>query len=291
MLVVNTAQTLDSHIVYAIYSAMDSTSQALLAKLKAMELPTEERGRLDEWLEGTINLEPSHFLLTSPYPVLEELASGHVTLAFDFNLPDDEEYEEIVIGRDPTLSKYPDLKDMERIVELYFSPDPKKKKTFEQVKHQFKLLNSAKEIHRCDPYRRLAYPSLLSTYRIREYLTHGGTVYNKYRSINDRVLDEFSSAFDEGMEIHDRDIEEWGLVAAEQLKFPSFVASPFWIAHFKRRNKIVSRKATGVVGRKRRLDAAGLRQSIDEFMAEVKPVVAKLPREKVVSRVVCFDGK
>jgi Tc5 transposase DNA-binding domain len=126
--------------------------------------------------------------------------------------------------------------------------------------------------------------ALLSAHRIRDYLNHGGTVYSKYRAINERVLEEFSSAFDEGMEIHDRDIEEWGLVAAEQLNLPNFVASPFWIAHFKRRNKIVSRKATGVVGRKRRMDAAGLKQSIDTFMAEVKPVVAKLPREKVIRK-------
>ena len=31
-----------------------------------------------------------------------------------------------------------------------------------------------------------------------------------------------------------------------------------------------------------------LKQSIDEFMAKVKPVVAKLPREKVMSRVACL---
>jgi hypothetical protein len=116
-----------------------------------------------------------------------------------------------------------------------------------------------------------------------EYLTHGGTVYSKFKAINDRVLEEFSSAFDEGMEIHDRDLEEWGLLAAEKLRLPNFVASHHWIAHFKRRNKIVSRKATGAVDRKRRIDAAGLKQSIDKFMADVKPVVAKLPRQKVAA--------
>jgi hypothetical protein len=118
-----------------------------------------------------------------------------------------------------------------------------------------------------------------------EYLTHGGTIYSKFKAINDRVLEEFSSAFDEGMEIHDRDLQEWGLVAAEKLQLPSFVASPYWIAHFKRRNKIVSRKATRIVGRKRRLDAPGLKHSIDVFMAAARPVVAKLPREKVIDWV------
>ena len=108
--------------------------------------------------------------------------------------------------------------------------------------------------------------------------------------INERVLEEFSSASDEGMEIHDRDIEEWGLVAAEQLNLPSFVAGYYWITHFKRRNKIVSRKATAVVGRKRRLDAAELKNSIDEFMADVKPIIAKLPREKVKIAHDIFKG-
>jgi hypothetical protein len=236
-----------------------------------------------DWTSGWKVILIMSSLFTAFSPVLEELASGHGALVFDFDLPDDEEFEEVDVSRDPSLSKYPDLKDMERIVEFYFSTDPKVKKTFDQVQHSYRRLNSAKEIHRYASHSTGSVISrLLLICRIREYLNHGGTVYAKFRAINERVLEEFTSAADEGLEIHDRDIEEWGLVAAENLKLPSFVAGHHWISHFKRRNKIVSRKATGIVGRKHRLNAAGMKHSIDEFMEEVKPMVAKLPREKVL---------
>jgi hypothetical protein len=128
---------------------MDNTSKLLLSKLRAMELPADERLRLDEWLEGTLIIELLFLPQTPSFPsVIEELASGQAALCFDFDLPDDEAFEEIDVSHDPTLSKYPDLKDMEKIVELYFNTDPKKKKNFDQVQHLFRRLHSPNEIHR-----------------------------------------------------------------------------------------------------------------------------------------------
>ena len=77
---------------------------------------------------------------------------------------------------------------------------------------------------------------------MREYVNRGGNAYAKHRMINDIVLEEFILAMEEGWEVHDRDLEEWGQIAAEQLNLPNFHASPGWVLNFKRRNKIVDRK-------------------------------------------------
>jgi len=69
--------------------------------------------------------------------------------AHSYSTSTDEEYDEIDVSQDPTLSKYPNPKDTEWIVDRYFCKDPKKKKTFDQVQHQYNRLTSAKEIHRC----------------------------------------------------------------------------------------------------------------------------------------------
>jgi hypothetical protein len=112
---------------------------------------------------------------------------------------------------------------------------------------------------------------------MRSYLNLGGTVYTKYRAINDRVLEEFSAAYESGVEIHDRDLEEMGTVAAEELNIPTFVAGHHWVENFKRRNRIVDRKAK-IVGKKK---MQATQEAIDQFMSELRPVLAAVPANKV----------
>lgn len=86
------------------------------------------------------------------------------------------------------------------------------------------------------------------------------------------------------MEVHDRDLEEWALVAAEKLKLPKFKASHHWIDLFKRRNKIVFRTRTRLVGRKRKHEEGVIARAVDNFMEDVQKLLEgeqAIHREKV----------
>lgn len=111
-------------------------------------------------------------------------------------------------------------------------------------------------------------------FRIRDYVNKGGTVYMKYKSINDRVLEEFIASWQEDLEVHERDLEEWALIAAEELNIPNFKASHTWVSHFKQRNKIVFRARTKLVGRKRKAEEEAIVARADKFLAEVRPLLA-----------------
>lgn len=66
-----------------------------------------------------------------------------VELAIDYFQADEDEFEEITIENDPTLSIY-DLDVMEDIVQKYFGNGWK----FETLKHKYKKLSTVKQIHR-----------------------------------------------------------------------------------------------------------------------------------------------
>lgn len=108
---------------------------------------------------------------------------------------------------------------------------------------------------------------------MREYVNRGGTVYAKYKVINDKVLEQFYDFWSQDLEIHDKDLEEWALLAAEKVGMPEFKASHTWIGIFKRRNKIVFRHVTKLAGKKRRDDASNIDDAIDSFMADVQSLI------------------
>jgi hypothetical protein len=99
----------------------------------------------------------------------------------------------------------------------------------------------------------------------------------KWKEINERVLDEFMNAFESGVEIHDRDLEEMALLAAEELDLPTFAASHHWLLNFKQKNKIVDRKAK-IVGRKK---DQHVQEAVDRFMGDIRPILENVPADKV----------
>ena len=94
----------------------------------------------------------------------------------------------------------------------------------------------------------------------------------------------------EGIVLHDRDLIEFALVAAEKHKLkdfkvpfdcyapqhlnrPKFQTSEHWLHNFKSQNHIVSRKIIKFVSVKRHENVEALEESIHTFMEELKPVL------------------
>ena len=91
----------------------------------------------------------------------------------------------------------------------------------------------------------------------------------KYGKLNADVKREFDSCLEEGIVLHDRDLIEFALVAAEKHKLkdfkvpfdcyasdhhlnrPKFQAGEHWLHNFKSQNHIVSRKIIKFVSVKR----------------------------------------
>jgi hypothetical protein len=114
-----------------------------------------------------------------------------------------------------------------------------------------------------------------------EYVEKGGSKYQHFSEINDRVLALVADSISRGIRVHDRDLQEWGLLEAERLGMTTFTGGHHWAENFKRRNKLVSRLPTKVVGMKKRKDPAAQELAIAQFHEQLRPALATHPRSQV----------
>ncbi|XP_043262479.1 LOW QUALITY PROTEIN: uncharacterized protein LOC122403183 [Colletes gigas] len=104
------------------------------------------------------------------------------------------------------------------------------------------------------------------------------------------VLEQFNSASDRSLPIHDLDLKRWALKAREVVHLPSqlFTASSKWIYNFKIQHGIVLRKINKFVTQTHILNKAELlEQSTNYAAGEVNPYVA---RPQVADRGSRWDG-
>ncbi|GJQ68635.1 hypothetical protein Trydic_g17182 [Trypoxylus dichotomus] len=110
--------------------------------------------------------------------------------------------------------------------------------------------------------------SLRQLRRWKESVNRGGTHTNKLRFITEYVLTNFENSILDGKVIHDMDLRRWALEAKEEIGHESFKAGHWWIWHFKKVLKIVSRKITKFITRPTRTDMGNLRLVSDTFINE-----------------------
>lgn len=97
-------------------------------------------------------------------------------------------------------------------------------------------------------------------------------MYSKFAAINAKVLENSYETWEADIEMHDKDLMDWGILAAEQAGV-TFAASPHWLDNFKHRNKIVYRARTKLKDRRQREDEGKISTSIETFLAEVRTLL------------------
>uniref|UniRef100_A0A914XS31 HTH CENPB-type domain-containing protein n=1 Tax=Panagrolaimus superbus TaxID=310955 RepID=A0A914XS31_9BILA len=136
--------------------------------------------------------------------------------------------------------------------------------SFSTIQAQHKKLSDRKEIS-----------------RMREYLTSNGSKIQKYSDIHLAVLKDFLNMRSELEEIHDRDLIDSALKAADELGLTTFKASEGWLHGFKKKNRIVSRKINAVVTKAQLGNQPELNDIIEEFRGNMKAVIAENRLEKI----------
>ncbi|XP_044594057.1 uncharacterized protein LOC123271728 [Cotesia glomerata] len=153
-------------------------------------------------------------------------------------------------------------------------------KDVENLSYEYKL--KAVEYWRSGKKRNLSLDSVRQKFRkvqsvrqLRRWahtLNQGGTYKEKLARICEYTLQNFKSAIDAGLIVHDCDIKRWALQAQKEIGAEDFrfKASTKWIASFKRAHRIVSRKINKFITSKTIEDSKSLKQQAEEFVNNVK---------------------
>jgi len=109
-------------------------------------------------------------------------------------------------------------------------------------------------------------------YRWEAQIKQGGTMIAKLLQISKYVLEQFKSASDKSLSIHDIDLKRWALRAREKvdLSHELFTASRKWVHNFKVKYGIVSRKINKFVTQRQISTKETLMQESCEFVSTVK---------------------
>lgn len=109
-------------------------------------------------------------------------------------------------------------------------------------------------------------------------VNQGGTYGEKISRICDYVLQNFKSAVDAGLIVHDEDLRRWALHAKKVLEFDDFrfKASKHWLSKFKIAHRIVSRKINKFVSRKTFESSAKLETLALTFITNVKKAIQEI---------------
>ena len=122
--------------------------------------------------------------------------------------------------------------------------------------------------------------------RWQEDVRNGGTVWEKFKAIDDETWKKFQESKQAFRNVHGHDIEYWALQAAS--KFPEtpnfrFTASDTWLSEFKKRHKISSRRINKLVKRNHMATMPELEGRIQEFRCKAKDLVTKYGAENVIN--------
>jgi len=143
----------------------------------------------------------------------------------------------------------------------YWRSGKKKNLNIETVHSRFKQVSSVSQLRRWS-----------------HTINKGGTYREKVARICQYTLDNFKSAIETGLIIHDRDIRRWALQAQKEVGSEDirFKASENWLQKFKKAHRITSRKINKFITRKTLASESDLQAKADEFINEIKSYISKL---------------
>lgn len=159
-----------------------------------------------------------------------------------------------VVQDDTKFREIVDIDYKKRVIEFWRSGQ-KKRRNIESVKNRFKKVINVTQL-----------------YRWEAQVAEGGSRTDKLLYISQYVLEQFNSASDRNLSIHDLDLKRWALKAREVVHLPSqlFTASSKWIHNFKIQHGIVSRKINKFVTQAHILNKAELLEQSSNYVSQVK---------------------
>lgn len=108
--------------------------------------------------------------------------------------------------------------------------------------------------------------------RWEDQIKRGGTKFEKYRFIDNYVFTKFEESRKCYKFVKERDLQFWGIQAAQTFRDPGFVfrGGHTWLFNFKSRHGISSRKVTNLIGRRDVLSLDSILQSARQFQEDFR---------------------
>lgn len=107
--------------------------------------------------------------------------------------------------------------------------------------------------------------------RIEKYVKNNGNKRQKWDRIEKYVLEKYRIARNRYLPVHTIDLIRWALECASNNNF-KIKASMSWAQRFKKKNRIVSRKAVKIVSQREISMEKKLEETIDEFKIQFNEV-------------------
>lgn len=104
--------------------------------------------------------------------------------------------------------------------------------------------------------------------RFQKFVAEGGSLEQKWKSIDDYVDNKVQEAHAANLPIHEYMHRQWAIKRADEIGADDFTASRHWIHDFKQRHPVVSRAVTGYRSRAERNRAEQIKESIEEFQRQ-----------------------
>ena len=117
--------------------------------------------------------------------------------------------------------------------------------------------------------------------RFRNHLLNFGSRTEKLELIKKFVFKKFISSCQAFLPVHDIDLRKWAIQKSIVLNMENFVASHYWLHHFKFEYGIVSRNVTKLVSNIS--DEANIPIDSNNFLIEAKSIIIQFPSSAVIN--------
>lgn len=245
---------------------------------------------MDKLLEENnwITPEPPTTISYESMLIGEEMYHNTVQLIAEKKLITDEEL--IDIHEDNEKDFFQELEDNDSDDSDEYQPDVKKakQKDYISLDYKVKVVNIAKQYPKwslanlqkkgCSRLK-----SMKDLKKWEEHIKKGGTMIDKYTTIDSWTYDRFTEARENLQQVTTRNLQQWALAAASQFENFDFKASLSWVNRFKRNHRIRQRKITRYVSERETFTMQEILDSAEQFRIQVRHLIPNFQKEFVIN--------
>jgi len=245
---------------------------------------------MDKLLEENnyITPEPSSTISYESMLIGEEMYHNTVQMMAEKKLIIDEEL--IATHEADKNNLFRQLEDNDSEDSDEYHPDEKKAKQVEYIPLDYKVtvINIAKQ-HPNWSLKNLQrkgcsrLKNMKDLKRWEEQIKKGGTIIDKYTTIDSWTYDRFVEARENLQQVTTRNLQQWALAAASQFENFNFKSSLSWVNKFKRNHRIRQRKITRYVSERETFTMSEILASAEEFRIQVRHIIPNFQKEFVIN--------